>query len=126
MKPHPIGLKLIICSVLVKTFAFEERGVQWGGLGAANGMQSSWCQVGNLSMRRCVHSSWRQEHGSQSSWKTIVLPKVVTDRVCSEEREEEEEKLLVPIRKQNKNEFKEPTTTYTNSSGEERRCVRLG
>jgi len=39
---------------------------------------------------------------------------------CSEEREEEE-KLLVPVSKQNKNEFNEPTTTHTNSRGEERR-----
>ncbi len=39
----------------------------------------------------------------------------------SEEREEEEEKLLVPVSKQNKNEFKEPTTTHTNSRGKERR-----
>jgi hypothetical protein len=37
---------------------------------------------------------------------------------CSEEREEEE-KLLVPVSKQNKNEFNEPTTTHTNSRGEE-------
>jgi len=42
---------------------------------------------------------------------------------CSEEREKEE-KLLVPVSKQNKNEFKEPTITHTNSRGEERRgCV---
>jgi hypothetical protein len=39
---------------------------------------------------------------------------------CSEEREEEE-KLRVPVTKQNKNEFKEPTTTHTNSRGGERR-----
>jgi hypothetical protein len=54
-----------------------------------------------------------------TKWKNLSCKKW-SQTACSEEREEEE-KLLVPLSKRNKNEFKEPTTTHTDSRGGERR-----